>query len=104
MVRDERRIKLDERSTKCVMFRLSKKSKAYRMYNPETKKIVISRDVKFDEGKGWNWNKKSLEKELTWSESEKEKEIEITADPEGVGEEHVESEGEEQPAVNETNT
>lgn len=48
----ERRIKLDEKSTKCVMFGLSRESKAYRLYNPETKKIVISRDVHFDESRG----------------------------------------------------
>lgn len=29
-------------------------SKAYRVINPETKGLVISRDIKFDEGKGWD--------------------------------------------------
>ena len=32
-------------------------SKAYRLYDPDTKKIVVSRDVIFDETKGWNWKK-----------------------------------------------
>lgn len=31
-------------------------SKAYRMYNPNSQKIVVSQDVVFDETKGWNWN------------------------------------------------
>lgn len=44
----EKRIKLDEKSVECVMMGLSKESKAYRLYNPETKKILISRDVQFD--------------------------------------------------------
>ncbi|KAL1218311.1 Retrovirus-related Pol polyprotein from transposon TNT 1-94 [Cardamine amara subsp. amara] len=52
----ERRVKLDEKSIKCVMFGVSKESKAYRLYDPLTKKIIISRDVKFDEKKPWNWN------------------------------------------------
>lgn len=56
MVPYERRIKLDEK-TKCVMFGVSKESKAYRLYEPKTKKVIISRDVKFDEGKSWNWEK-----------------------------------------------
>ncbi|GKV31064.1 hypothetical protein SLEP1_g39805 [Rubroshorea leprosula] len=33
-------------------------SKAYRLYNP-TKKIIISRDVVFDEASTWSWTKKS---------------------------------------------
>lgn len=65
----ERRIKLDERSIKCVMFGVSKESKAYRLYNPETSKIMVSRDVHFDESNGWDWEKKQ-EKELMWDETE----------------------------------
>ncbi|KAG6490390.1 hypothetical protein ZIOFF_051686 [Zingiber officinale] len=30
-------------------------SKAYKLYNPETKKVIISRDVVFDEHGSWNW-------------------------------------------------
>lgn len=52
LVSYERRIKVDEKSTKCVIFCLSRESKAYHLYNPETKKIKISKDVQFDEGKG----------------------------------------------------
>jgi hypothetical protein len=31
-------------------------SKAHRLFNPQTKKIVVSRDVVFEEGKTWNWD------------------------------------------------
>lgn len=51
------------------MFGVSKESKAYRLYNPETCKIMISRDVHFDESIGWEWEDKMLEKELDWGES-----------------------------------
>lgn len=54
MIPYQRRIKLDEKSMRCVMFGLSKESKAYRLYNHETKKIMISRDVQFNESGGWN--------------------------------------------------
>lgn len=31
-------------------------SKAYRLLDPSNRKIVVSRDVHFDEEKQWNWN------------------------------------------------
>lgn len=65
----EKRIKLNEKSIKCVMFGVSKESKAHRLYNPETEKILISRDVHFDESRGWEWEKEQ-EKELTWDDDE----------------------------------
>ena len=46
---DQKRKKLDNKSVKCVHLGMSKESKAYRMYNPVTKKILVSRDVVFDE-------------------------------------------------------
>jgi len=68
----QRRIKLDEKSIKCVMFGVSKESKAYRLYDPATGKILISRDVHFDETRGWEWEDKLLEQELVWEDSVKE--------------------------------
>lgn len=32
------------------------RSKAYRLYDPKQQKIVVSRDVHFDETKSWDWN------------------------------------------------
>ena len=46
---DQKRKKLDDKSIKCVHLGMSKETKAYRMYNPITKRIIISRDVVFDE-------------------------------------------------------
>nr|KYP60819.1 Retrovirus-related Pol polyprotein from transposon TNT 1-94 [Cajanus cajan] len=56
-VPDVTRKKLDEKSIKCVYVGVSEESKAFRMYNPETKKIIISRDVVFDEMEKWDWKK-----------------------------------------------
>jgi len=36
--------------------RLSEESKAYKLYDPKSKKVVISRDVIFEESQGWKWN------------------------------------------------
>jgi len=51
----EKKTKLDEKSVKCVLMGVSKESKEYRLYNLETEKIVISKDVRFDETKGRDW-------------------------------------------------
>ncbi|CAL5408817.1 unnamed protein product [Camellia sinensis] len=50
-VPDEKRKKLDDKGVKGI----SEQSKAYKLYNPITEKIVISRDVVFDEDKTWPW-------------------------------------------------
>lgn len=47
--------KLDDRSQALVHLGIEPGSKAYRLYNPNTKRIVVSRDVIFDEKEAWNW-------------------------------------------------
>lgn len=41
---------------KRVFIGVSEESKAYRLYNPITKKIIISRDVLLDEENIWDWS------------------------------------------------
>lgn len=53
---DAARKKLDDKGQKCIFLGISDKSKAYRLFNPITKKIVVSRDVIFDEEALWNWS------------------------------------------------
>ena len=55
--------KLDDRSRMLVHLGTEPGSKAYRLLEPETRKIVVSRDVIFDETKGWNWKKQSTNDE-----------------------------------------
>lgn len=55
--------KLDDRSRTLVHLGTEPGSKAYRMLDPETRKIVVSRDVIFDETKSWNW-KSETEKDF----------------------------------------
>lgn len=52
-VADQQRKKLDDKSVKCIFLGVSPEFKAYRLYNLQTKKIMVSRDVVFDESKGW---------------------------------------------------
>jgi hypothetical protein len=50
----ELRKKLDDRSEKCIFTGYSETSKAYMLYNPLTKKLILSRDVQFLENQFWN--------------------------------------------------
>lgn len=54
---EAKRTKLDDKSCKCIYLGLSEESKAYRMYNPTSKKILVSRDVVFEETKNWDWGR-----------------------------------------------
>ncbi|KAF7823103.1 Copia protein [Senna tora] len=51
-----KRDKLDKKSELGIFIGYSMHSKAYRIYKPQTKKIVISRDVVFMEEDHWDWN------------------------------------------------
>lgn len=50
-VPDVRRTKLDNKSTTCVLLGVSEESKGYRLFDPIAKRIIISRDMIFEEGK-----------------------------------------------------
>ncbi|GKV36956.1 hypothetical protein SLEP1_g45038 [Rubroshorea leprosula] len=58
-VPDQKRSKLDDKGEKCIFLSVSDQSKVYRLYNPLTKKVIISRDVVFDEASTWSWTEKS---------------------------------------------
>ena len=45
--------KLDDRSTPGVFISYAEGVKAYRILDPATQHVCISRDVVFDEGRGW---------------------------------------------------
>lgn len=83
-VPDQRRKKLDDKSIPCIMIGVSSESKAYRLFNPATNKVMISRDVVFEENKGWDWSitKPELDN-LIWDGCEDEQE------DESDNEEHV---------------
>ncbi|CAL8169979.1 unnamed protein product [Prunus armeniaca] len=55
----ERRQKLDAKSVKGVFVGYATCEKGYRVFDPSTKKLILSRDVIFDETKSWNWKETS---------------------------------------------
>ena len=61
---DEKRRKLDNKGEKCIFLGVSDKSKAYKLYNPNTMKIVINRDVVFDEKETWSWNQNVVKESI----------------------------------------
>lgn len=48
--------KLADRSIPMVLIGYEKGSNAYRLVNPETNRVCVSRDVVFEESKGWQWS------------------------------------------------
>ncbi|RVW64797.1 Retrovirus-related Pol polyprotein from transposon TNT 1-94 [Vitis vinifera] len=74
-VPDNKRTKLDDKSLSCVLLGVSEGSKAYRLYDPTSQRIIISRDVVFEEDKNWDWDKtyeKSIVCDLEWGDLEEE--------------------------------
>lgn len=61
---DEKRKKLDNKGEKCIFLGVSDKSKSYKLYNPSTMKIFISRDVVFDEKCTWSWNQSGVNENI----------------------------------------
>jgi len=51
---DQLRKKLDNKGEKCIFIGFSEESKAYRLYKPSTKKLIVSRDVQFIEEEAWD--------------------------------------------------
>ncbi|GKD23282.1 retrovirus-related pol polyprotein from transposon TNT 1-94, partial [Tanacetum coccineum] len=77
----ERRLKLDDRSFKCVLFGVSEEAKAYRLYDPTTKRIIVSKDVVFEEEVSWNWSQESEinPSDLEWEDNVEQKDDEVGA-------------------------
>jgi hypothetical protein len=48
--------KLDDRSNLFVYLGVEEGSKAHRLFDPHRQKIIVSRDVVFDENTPWQWN------------------------------------------------
>ena len=80
---DQQQSKLDNKSKPCILFGVSDELKAYRLFDPVNKKIIINKDVVFEENKGWNWEQSGAEnhpeivvaaKESSDSQSEPEEE------------------------------
>ena len=70
---EAKRGKLDDKSFPCIMLGVSNESKGYRLFDPKTKRIVVSKDVMFKEEKSWDWGSNYEEQiniKLVWGEDD----------------------------------
>ncbi|KAL0286690.1 UNVERIFIED_CONTAM: Retrovirus-related Pol polyprotein from transposon TNT 1-94 [Sesamum angustifolium] len=51
------------KTEKGIFLGYSTQSKGYRIYNLKTKKLIISRDIEFDEDAMWNWDEEKVERQ-----------------------------------------
>ena len=58
---EAKRVKLDNKSCKCVFLGISEESKAFQMHNPISQKITVNRDVVFEKEENWDWGKKNVD-------------------------------------------
>jgi hypothetical protein len=49
--------KLNDKSTQRVFIGYAEGSKAYRILDPRTQRVRMTRDIAFNEGRGWAWDK-----------------------------------------------
>ncbi|KAI5353802.1 hypothetical protein L3X38_006696 [Prunus dulcis] len=90
----QQRQKLDLASKRCILLGYGSCEKGYRLYNIETGKVIVSRDVIFSENECWDWNAKketSVNIQLTeireeeqgaeWSSYEFEEQLEVNEMP-----------------------
>lgn len=93
----QKRGKLDNKSSTCIFLGISENTKGYRLFNVETNKVIVSRDVVFEENKQWEWGKDyegQLNSELEWEEQKTNKRVEEIVQKIGEEKETPESEGE----------
>ena len=77
------RHKLDETSVIGIFIGYGTCEKGYRLLNPETQKVILSRDVIFDENGKWDWDKQKIKEvyiPFTASESPEMKEANEDSD------------------------
>ena len=82
-------MKLDNKGEKCIFPSVSDKSKAYKLFNPSTMKIIISRDVVFDEKNTWTWKQNGVKENIL-----------VDFDDDEKGQQPVENEQEEEVTQN----
>ncbi|GJX91942.1 ribonuclease H-like domain, reverse transcriptase, RNA-dependent DNA polymerase [Tanacetum coccineum] len=74
--------KLDDKSSRMVYLGNKHGSKAYRLFDPITQKICVSRDVKFKENETWDWKEyisEHINDEPEWTNFKIEK-LEVTSE------------------------
>ncbi|GMP43110.1 hypothetical protein CsSME_00012606 [Camellia sinensis var. sinensis] len=77
---EARRTKIDDKGEKCILVGYGDRTMGYKLYNPITRKVIMSRDVIFEEEEAWNWNQDEVVKdtELILKDETSKAPVEIT--------------------------
>lgn len=89
---DAMRTKLESKSASGVFLGIGDETKGYRIYDPIANKIVLSRDVVFEEGKNWDWEKKHESEilvDLEWAGSDEEMDVESEHEKENAADKEI---------------
>lgn len=60
-----KRTKLEDKSQKCILLGYEENSRDYKLYNTITKKIIVLKNVQFDEEQVWDFNGENKPYKLT---------------------------------------
>jgi hypothetical protein len=66
-VPDQRRIKLDEKSKRCLFIGYCERTKAFRLFDSIENKVIVTKDGHVNEERAWDWNNQN---EITHEEAE----------------------------------
>ena len=55
--------KLDDKGEKYILVRYGDRTMGYKLYNPITRKVIMSRDMTFEEEEAWKWNQDEVVKD-----------------------------------------
>ena len=55
-VPDQRRTKLEDKSKRYIFIGYDEKTKGYKLLDPISKMVIVSRDVRVNEASEWDWN------------------------------------------------
>ena len=80
-VPDQLRNKLDSKGEKCIFVGYSDESNTYKLYNPSTKNVIISKDVHFIEEEDWDGSLEKMVNVKTSVSHEEEEEGTTTNNP-----------------------
>lgn len=95
---EAKRGKLDDKSFPCILLGVSEESKGYRLFDPKTKRVVVSKDVVFEEDKQWDWGEnyeEQIRPELDWGDDGEFSDEEIEGENRGDVEVNGERQGRE---------
>ena len=55
-VADQRRTKLEDKCKRYIFIGYDEKTKGYKLLDPISKMVIVSRDVQVNEASEWDWN------------------------------------------------